>query len=57
MDRLHLCILVCSMLLANPVTAQTLKLDERPAEAGTWGYRPDEGMASQTDPPSFSWRP
>jgi hypothetical protein len=45
------------MMLAGPATAQTLKLDERPAEAGTWGDRPDGGSVSQTDPPSFSWRP
>lgn len=32
-------------------------LDERPAEPGTWGYRPGEGAASETNPPSFSWRP
>jgi len=34
-----------------------LKLDERAAEPGTWGYRPQAGAVSQTDPPSFSWRP
>jgi hypothetical protein len=39
-----------------PVSAQSPKLDERSAEKGTWGYRPDETV-SQTDPPSFSWRP
>ncbi|MBN2133230.1 MAG: DUF4962 domain-containing protein, partial [Sedimentisphaerales bacterium] len=42
---------------AHSVPAQSPKLDERPAEAGTWGYRPAEGAVSQTDPPSFCWRP
>jgi len=34
-----------------------LKLDERPAEPGEWGYRPADGTVSQVNPPSFSWRP
>ena len=32
-------------------------LDERPAEPGEWGYRPEEGTIAATNPPSFSWRP
>ena len=36
---------------------QQLKLDERPAEPGEWGYRPAAGAVSQVNPPSFSWRP
>ncbi|HEV56566.1 MAG TPA: DUF4962 domain-containing protein [Phycisphaerales bacterium] len=32
-------------------------LDERPAEPGEWGYRPEEGTTVATNPPSFSWRP
>jgi hypothetical protein len=53
----HRSILILSLLLAGPAFAQAPKLDERPAEPGTWGYRPDSGTVSQTDPPSFSWRP
>ncbi len=37
--------------------AQTLALDERPAEPEEWGYRPADGDVSQVTPPSFSWRP
>lgn len=32
-------------------------LDERSAEPGEWGYRPEEGTTAATNPPSFSWRP
>jgi hypothetical protein len=32
-------------------------LDERPAEEGTWGYRPEDGAVCEVTPPSFSWRP
>jgi len=46
-----------SLLLMSGARAATPKLDERPTEPGTWGYRPDEGAVSQTDPPSFSWQP
>jgi len=38
-------------------SGQELKLDERPAEPGEWGYRPAAGAVSQVNPPSFSWRP
>jgi hypothetical protein len=34
-----------------------LKLDERPAEPGEWGYRPASDSVSQVNPPSFTWRP
>lgn len=44
--------LLCSALLADPIA-----LDERPADARDWGYRPAEGSVSATNPPSFSWRP
>jgi len=49
--------LMLSLALACVASGEPLKLDERPAEPGTWGYRPDAGSISQTDPPSFSWRP
>jgi hypothetical protein len=34
-----------------------LKLDERAAEPGEWGYRPAQGSVSAVNPPSFTWRP
>jgi hypothetical protein len=34
-----------------------LKLDEREAGPGEWGYRPADGSVSSVNPPSFSWRP
>jgi len=47
------------LLLVVPGLAagQKLKLDERPAEPGEWGYRPAAGAVSHVNPPSFSWRP
>lgn len=58
-SRSHLrhSIVILALLLACPAFAQPPRLEERPAEPGTWGYRPDNGAVSQTDPPSFSWRP
>jgi hypothetical protein len=51
-----------SIVLLLPImpglaAGQKLKLDERPAEPGEWGYRPAAGAVSQVNPPSFSWRP
>jgi hypothetical protein len=55
------CHVLAAFILSLPFPcsggSRSLKLDERPAEPGTWGYRPDEGAVSPTDPPSFSWRP
>jgi len=45
------------LLCATPNLGAELKLDERPAEPGEWGYRPADGSVSQVNPPSFSWRP
>ena len=57
--KLLLTAIVLLSLLAVPGLAagQQLKLDERPAEPGEWGYRPADGAVSQVNPPSFSWRP
>ena len=49
--------LVLLLALSNSVAGQELKLDERPAEPGEWGYRPAAGSVSGINPPSFSWRP
>jgi hypothetical protein len=47
------------LLQLAPASAQDrlLKLDERPAQPGEWGYRPAAGTVSQVNPPAFSWRP
>jgi hypothetical protein len=37
--------------------AAPIQLDERPAGPSDWGYRPEDGASSATNPPSFSWRP
>ena len=50
-------LLVLLMLTAASAQGQTVKLDQRPAEPGEWGYRPAAGSVSQVNPPSFSWRP
>ncbi len=44
-------------LLGGLACAETLKLDEKPAQPGEWGYRPADASVSATDPPAFSWRP
>lgn len=41
----------------GPRPAKAPALDERPAEEGTWGYRPDDGCNLEITPPAFSWRP
>jgi len=51
---------VCAMfvvLVQGTLAAATLKLDEAPARDGEWAYRPAAAAVSETNPPSFSWRP
>jgi hypothetical protein len=50
-------ILSPAALTAGVAVAAPLKLNQRPAEPGEWGYHPADGSVSRTDPPSFSWRP
>jgi hypothetical protein len=57
MKRMRFCLFVYLLIGVCPVAAQSVPLDERPAAAGNWGYRPADGSVSPTDPPSFSWRP
>lgn len=33
------------------------ELNEEPAAAGNWGYRPTDSSTAEQNPPSFSWRP
>ncbi len=44
-------------LFSMTVWAAPLRLDERAAGAGEWGYRPADGAVSAVTPPAFSWRP
>jgi len=37
--------------------AQAAAIDERPAAAGEWGFRPEDGATLERTPPPFSWRP
>ncbi len=53
-SRIAVCLLF-ALLVAGLAVA--IDLDERPAEPGTWGYRPGDGAASTTNPPAFTWRP
>jgi len=48
-------VFVVTQSFCNTACAKTL--NEQAAEPGEWGYRPAEASVSQTDPPSFSWRP
>jgi len=50
-------LLVLLLPVFEPAEAKDLVLDERPAGAGEWGYRPAQGAVSQVNPPSFAWRP
>ncbi len=43
--------------IMSTLSAAELKLDESPAKAGEWGYRPEADAATNVDPPSFTWRP
>ncbi len=59
LHKLSFTVAILVLLLNVPglATGRELKLDERPAEPGEWGYRPAAGAVSQVNPPSFSWRP
>jgi len=55
---LSIMVAVVSLLLVPTLRAQqNLRLDERPAQPGEWGYRPANGAVSGVNPPSFTWRP
>lgn len=53
------CCLSMILLLVAALAARSaeVKLDERPAGAGEWGYRPGDDTTSPTNPPAFCWRP
>ena len=43
--------------MASPLPAAGPAVDDRPAAAGEWGFRPAEAAACRRNPPSFVWRP
>ena len=45
------------MGLCSAVAGDQLKVDDRPAEPGEWGFRPADGSKIQVNPPGFVWRP
>ncbi|MCP4641765.1 MAG: DUF4962 domain-containing protein [bacterium] len=56
MMRIGKCVLVIlGSILAT--SAWGIELDEEPAGAGEWGYRPADGSTPALNPPGFSWRP
>lgn len=52
--RIRVCF---ALLFAFAPWAVAIELDESPAEAGEWGYRPAEGGIEAVNPPGFSWGP
>lgn len=55
MLRSHVTLLILTLAL-SPLSTAALELDESPAEAGSWGFRPAPDHEPQTNPPAFSWR-
>ncbi|MCF6286672.1 MAG: DUF4962 domain-containing protein, partial [Candidatus Hydrogenedentes bacterium] len=43
--------------LSQLMTTSAPSLDESPATAQEWGYRPAQGSIATTTPPAFVWRP
>jgi len=48
---------ILSLGLFGTCSGNGLKVDERPAMPGEWGYRPADGNATRVNPPGFVWRP
>jgi len=50
--------LLAALALASACpAADAPKVDDRPGGPGEWGFRPDDGAATPTNPPAFVWRP
>ena len=45
------------LALTISANAHAWTLEEPPAEAGNWGYRPADGSTPDVNPPAFSWSP
>jgi hypothetical protein len=54
MTALTIC---CALLTIAADAAAPIRLDESPAGASQWGYRPEAGTLSAMNPPHFTWRP
>lgn len=51
-------VIICCALLTIAADAEApIRLDESPAGASQWGYRPESGTHSPVNPPNFTWRP
>lgn len=54
MTALTIC---CALLTITADPVAPIRLDESPAGASQWGYRPEPGTLSPVNPPNFIWRP
>ncbi|MBT3201161.1 MAG: DUF4962 domain-containing protein [Phycisphaerales bacterium] len=49
--------LTAMALYASAAKIAPLGVDDSAGRDGEWGFRPSDGLASETNPPSFVWRP
>ena len=54
--RVILLIVFISVISPDSLFSQSVILDETPAAADDWGYRPSDGSVSNVNPPGFAWR-
>ncbi len=58
MKASHALALVFLVLGGGVARAEPRAIDEQPARAGEWGFRPaPDAVVTRRNPPSFSWRP
>lgn len=50
-------VLLAVMLTCKVECAEKLVVNDEPAQAGEWGFRPSDGTTIQVTPPGFVWRP
>ncbi|NMA47871.1 MAG: DUF4962 domain-containing protein [Lentisphaerae bacterium] len=53
----HVCTTALILGAALVVGAEPPSVNEAPAQANEWGFRPIDGQRSEVNPPAFSWRP
>jgi hypothetical protein len=53
----HACTTALLLGAALVASAEPLPMNEAPAQANEWGFRPFDGQCSEVNPPAFSWRP
>jgi hypothetical protein len=53
----HVCTTALILSAALAAGAAPLAVNEAPAQANEWGFRPFDGQRSEVNPPAFSWRP